>query len=173
MPQGRLRLVQGPLRLGQLLPQSADFRQYFVANPGNQTEIAMANMGSVNCQGYGYCSIPTTALASNNPSDAYKGEYYLLGPGRVVQTQWSPNRLSYDVSVPAPTTLVINQNYYPGWKVAQGGVPFAKVGTLLAVSLPAGQRQVTLVYRPRYLMPALALTLIASIATIILWRWEW
>ena len=51
----------------EALPQSAEFRQYYVANPGNQTEIALANMGSVNCQGYGYCSIPTTAMALNDP----------------------------------------------------------------------------------------------------------
>ena len=156
------------------LPHSAEFRQYFVPNPGNQTEIAIANMGSVNCQGYGYCSIPTTALASNNPSDAiaYKGEYYLPGPGRLLQTEWSPNRLSYDVFAPAPTTLVINQNYYAGWRIVGGDLSFTKEGTLLAVSLPAGHRQVTLVYRPRYLLPAFTLTLIASIATLVLWRRE-
>src|SRR6516225_2599928 len=51
------------------LPRAAEFRQWFVANPGNQTEIALANMGSANCEGYGYFAIPTTVSARNNPTD--------------------------------------------------------------------------------------------------------
>ena len=158
----------------EALPQSAEFRQYYVANPGNQTEIALANMGSVNCQGYGYCSIPTTAMALNDPGNngKYQGEYYLLGPGRVLQTQWSPNRLDYEVYVPQPTTLVINQNYYPGWRIAAGKGQFVTEGTLLAVALPRGQQQLTLVYRPRFLLLAFGLTLAASFAAFILWRME-
>lgn len=156
------------------LPKAAEFRQWFVANPENQTEMALANMGSANCQGYGYNSIPTTTTARNNPTDiSYRGEYYLLGSGRVLQTRWSPNELSYDVYAPAPTVLVINQNYYPGWMIEAGKASFVTEGTLLALKLPQGRQQVTLVYRPRFLLVAFALTLGASIATVILWRKEW
>jgi hypothetical protein len=156
------------------LAKAAEFRQWFVTNPGNQTEIALANMGSANCQGYGYNSIPTTATARNNPTDiSYRGEYYLLGPGRVLQTRWTPNELSYDVCAWAPTVLVINQNYYPGWRIEAGDALFVTEGTLLALKLPPGRQQVTLVYRPRFLLVAFALTLTASIATLILWRKKW
>jgi hypothetical protein len=156
------------------LPRAAEFHQYYVANPGNQTEIAIANMGSANCQGYGYCSIPTDVVAMNDSDStiSYRGEYYLLGPGKLVQTRWSPNRLSYDVNVPAPTTLVINQNYYPGWKVTKGNATFVRHGTLLAVALPQGHQRITLSFHPRLLLLSLALTLTASIATFLLWRWE-
>jgi hypothetical protein len=156
------------------LPKAAEFRQWFVANPGNQTEIALANMGSANCQGYGYNSIPTTVTARNSPADiSYRGEYYLLGSGRVFQTRWTPNELSYDVYVSAPTVLVINQNYYPGWRIEASKASFVTEGTLLALRLPQGRQQVTLVYQPRFLLVAFALTLGASIATLILWRKEW
>jgi hypothetical protein len=156
------------------LPKATQFRQWFVANPENQTEIALANMGSANCRGYGYNSIPTTASAHNNPTDiSYRGEYYLLGAGRALQTRWTPNELSYDVYAPAPTVLVINQNYYPGWRVEAGNASFVIEGTLLALKLPPGRQQVTLVYRPRFLLVAFALTLGAAVATVILWRKEW
>ena len=156
------------------LPRAAEFRQWFVANPENQTEIALANVGSANCQGYGYNSIPSTASARNNPTDiSYRGEYYLLGPGRVLQTRWTPNELSYDVYASAPTVLVINQNYYPGWRIEAGNASFVTEGTLLALKLPQGRQQLTLVYWPRFLLVAFALTLGASIATVILWRKEW
>src|SRR5215467_1978939 len=156
------------------LRKTAEFRQWFVANPENQTEIALANMGSANCQGYGYNSIPTTASARNNPTDiSYRGEYYLLGSGRVLQTRWTPNELSYDVYASAPTVLVINQNYYPGWRIETGTASFVTEGTLLALKLPPGRQQVTLVYRPRFLLVAFALTLGASIATVIMWRKAW
>ena len=156
------------------LPKAAEFRQWFVANPGNQTEIALANMGSANCEGYGYFAIPTTVSARNNPTDiSYHGEYYLLGSGRALQTRWTPNELSYDVYASAPTVLVINQNYYPGWMIEEGNASFVTEGTLLALRLPQGRQQVTLVYWPRFLLVAFALTLGASIATVILWRKEW
>lgn len=155
------------------LPRSSEFRQYYVDNPGNQLEIAQANMGSVNCQGYGYCSIPTTATALNDPkTERYEGEYHLLGPGRVTQTRWTPNQLGYQVYVPEPTTLVINQNYYPGWTITEGNASFVTEGSLLAVSLPKGQQNLTLTYHPRHLLPAFGLTLAAAIATIIFWRKE-
>ena len=156
------------------LPRAAEFRQWFVANPGNQTEIALANMGSANCKGYGYNSIPTTASARNDPTDiSYRGEYYLFGSGHVLQTRWTPNELSYNVYATAPTVLVINQNYYPGWRIEGGNASFVTEGTLLALRLPPGRQQITLVYRPRFLLVAFALTLGASIATVILWRKQW
>lgn len=152
------------------LPRAAEFHQYFVSNPGNQTEIGEANMGSVNCQGYGYNSIPTTARASNQPG--YRGEFYLLGSGQVSQTRWSPNLLTYEVDAPAPTVLVVNQNYYPGWRIAEGDGDFAIDGTLLAVEVPQGHHRITLVYRPRFVLLALLLTVAASAAAFVLWRRE-
>ncbi len=154
----------------QPLPRAEAFRQFFVENPGNQTEIAEANMGSVNCQGYGYNSIPTTARAINQPG--YRGEFYLTGPGQVSQTRWSPNVLAFEVDAPAPTVLVVNQNYYPGWRIAQGDGGFVTRGSLLAVSVAQGRRRIVLVYRPRFVLLALLLTLAAFAAAFVLWRRE-
>ncbi|MGO9606902.1 MAG: hypothetical protein ACLQAT_26515 [Candidatus Binataceae bacterium] len=147
-----------------------EFRQYFVPNPDNQTQIALANMGSVNCQGYGYCSVLSTARGVNDIG--YRAEYYLLGKGSVAQIRWTPNLLTYDIDVPAPTVLVINQNYYPGWRIAEGEGSFTTEGTLLGIAIPAGHQRVTLMYRPRFLMLAFSITLIAAVAAVVLWLKE-
>jgi hypothetical protein len=69
--------------------------------------------------------------------------------------------------------LVINQNYYPGWRIEAGNASFVTEGTLLALRLPQRREQVTLVYWPRSLLVAFAVILGAWIATVILWRKEW
>jgi hypothetical protein len=152
------------------LEVSSDFRQYWVAGPDNQTEIAQANMGSVNCQGYGYCDIPENALGYNQ--EGYRGEYYLLGAGTASQTLWTPNRLQYVVNVPAPTSLVVNQNYYPGWRVTSGNGELYQEGGLIALRFPPGRQQIELVYAPQHILLAFALTIAAGAALILIWRKE-
>ncbi len=36
------------------------------------------------------------------------------GQGSVQLREWSPNRLSFAVNAPMPSTMVINQNYQAG-----------------------------------------------------------
>ena len=155
--------------IAELAPSPA-FRQYWVQNPGNQTEIAEANMGSVNCQGYGYNDIPQDALGYNQTG--YRGECYLLGAGTVSQTLWTPNRLRYEINVTAPTSLVVNQNYYPGWRLASGqGVLYSENG-LIAVRVLPGRDRIELVYAPEHILLAFALTIAAAAALILIWRKE-
>jgi uncharacterized membrane protein YfhO len=100
----------------------------------------------------------------------YSGEYYLVGPGQVTEIEWTPNQLSYRVSAAAETELVVNQNYYPGWRVVRGvGHPESRDG-LLAVRLPAGSQDITLSFRPEHLAVAVTLTLVGLISTILLWK---
>jgi hypothetical protein len=149
---------------------SQEFRQYWVDTPGIQTEISQANMGSVNCQGFGYNDIPEDALGYNQAG--YRGEYYLLGAGMVSQTLWTPNRLVYEVNVPAATSLVVNQNYYPGWRLASGkGELYIEKG-LIAVRVSAGRQRIELVYAPEHILLAFALTIAAVAALILIWRKE-
>jgi hypothetical protein len=154
----------------KVAPHSPGFRQYWVASPGNQTEIAQANMGSVNCQGFGYCDIPENPLGYNQAG--YRGEYYLLGVGTVRQTLWTPNRLRYEVDVPAATSLIVNQNYYPGWRLARGeGQLYAEKG-LIAVRVPPGRRQIEVVYAPQHILLAFGVTMAALAALVLIWRKE-
>jgi hypothetical protein len=79
--------------------------------------------------------IPTMAHGFNRPG--YHGEQYLLSPGSVRLSEWTPNSLSYQVDVPEPTMLVINQNYYLSWEMVQGRAEVSSWEGLLAVSVPA------------------------------------
>ena len=149
---------------------SRDFRQYWVPNPGIQTEISQANMGSVNCQGYGYSDIPESALGYNQTG--YRGEYYLLEPGEVRQTLWTPNRLRYEVNVSGPSSLVVNQNYFPGWRLSSGNGELYSKNGLIAVRIPPGRNRIELVYAPEHILLAFALTIAALAALILIWRTE-
>jgi hypothetical protein len=153
----------------QTVPYSATFRQYWTLNTGTMTEINEANMGSVNCQGYGYNDIPENPLGYNQTG--YRGEYYLLGPGTVDQTLWTPNRLRYEVNAPTATRLVVNQNLYPGWRLRGDGELYEEKG-LIAVRIPAGHHSVELVFAPTHIVLAVWITIVAFAASILIWRRE-
>lgn len=153
----------------QIAP-SPEFRQYWVASPGNMTEIAQANMGSVNCQGYGYCDVPEGPLGYNQAG--YRGEYYLLGAGTVSQTLWTPNRLGYEVNVPSATSLIVNQNSYPGWRLSRGSGELRAERGLIAIKLPPGRQKIEVVYAPQHILLTFAPTIVAAAALILIWRME-
>jgi hypothetical protein len=157
---------QGP---AQAPPFSQEFRQFWAGEAG-MTALNQANLGAANCYCCGYYIHGGKVIGYNQPG--YRGEYYLLGSGQVQQIQWTPNRLTYDVNVPAATSLVINQNIYPGWRVAYGdGEVYPELGQL-AVHVPPGHQRIELLYRPRRIIWAFALTVLATIALIAVWRRE-
>ncbi|MDP9202688.1 MAG: YfhO family protein [Gemmatimonadota bacterium] len=62
---------------------------------------------------------------------------------------YEPGKVQIDLSAPAPegSSLVVSENYYPGWKATVDGRP-ARIGradyTLIGVELPQGARSVEL-----------------------------
>jgi hypothetical protein len=77
--------------------------------------------------------------------------------GTVSQLRWSPSALSFRISLRAPATLVVNQNWDTGWNSSEGA-PADRSG-LLAVALGPGSRDVLLKHRPVGFLPGLALTI--------------
>jgi len=67
---------------------------------------------------------------------------------------------------------VINQNLAPGWRLVHGQGSIYPEGTLIAVRIPPGHYRIELVYRPSHIRTAVALTLIALVALIVMWRLE-
>jgi hypothetical protein len=63
--------------------------------------------------------------------------------------RYEPGAAEIDLSAPAPAgaSLVVSENYYPGWRATVDGKP-ARIGradyTLIGVELPAGARRVEL-----------------------------
>jgi len=147
--------------------RSEEFRQYWSPFPVPLTSIGEAGMGSTNCGGVGY-TVPRGNVLGYNEK-GYRGDYYLLGPGDVTETEWTPNRLTYQIDIPKPTSLVINQTMYPGWRLARGtGLAYADKG-LIAVWLPPGRQEIELRFTPHYIRAAFAIAFFALATLIIVW----
>lgn len=148
-------------------PLSETFRQFWVETPIFMTYIGEANMGSVNCKAFGYW-VPNDGVLGYN-QNGYRGEYFMSGPGTLEQTEWSPNRLSFDISATAPTFFEINQNFDVDWHVASGKGTITSDEGRLAVAVPAGHQRLTIVYQPAHIVLALLVTVAGWIAFFLLW----
>jgi hypothetical protein len=149
-------------------PIAPTFRQYRNESPLVTLAATMANQGSLNC--YEYTAVRTDAVGVNQPG--YFGEQYLLGAGTVRLTRWSPDALSFKIDAPMPTTMIVNQNYNPSWRLTQGhGNVFAS-GGLLAVSVPEGLQTITLEYGENMLMLGAIISILTILAAITLWFLE-
>ncbi|MBF6569251.1 MAG: hypothetical protein IVW54_10300 [Candidatus Binataceae bacterium] len=147
----------------------AAFRQYrapyyYV----NMLRTGLANEGAIQC--YEYTAIPTSVIGYNQPG--YQGEQHLIDSGSVTLLRWSPNALSYRVNASIPTVLVINQNYFPSWRLSKGSGRVIEYGNLLAIKIPAGAQQLDLYYFDWRFMLGAVETLLTIIAALLLWRGE-
>ena len=138
-PPALAAILNAPIQPGAAAPA---FSQISGRRDNSQIVPALENRGVVRC--YEYTDWPTAVRASDEPG--YRGEYYFLGPGSVRLARWTPNALSYAVDAPAPTVLVINQNYDPSWQLRSGNGEAVSHGGLLAVKLPSGRQEITLRY---------------------------
>jgi len=152
-------------------PVSKTFRQYWHDGPGGMIVANLSNLGAVACGCCGYHILPENIVGGYN-QPGYRGEFYLLGAGQVKQITWTPNRLSYDVSVPASTSLVINQNMYPGWELVHGDGEIYSKGGLMAVRVPPGHQQIEIEYRPTHILWAYLLTFVATTVLAGVWLIE-
>jgi hypothetical protein len=142
-------------------PPAPTFRQFGNRLAAlNMVPATMSNQGSLSC--YDYTDFSTTAVGVDQ--QGYFGEQYLLGQGFVAPTNWTPNVLYYRVSAPQPTTLIIDQNYYPSWHMVEGrGEVFSSDG-LLAVRIPAGEQDIKLRYRENTFFLGLAISILTLVA---------
>jgi hypothetical protein len=152
-------VVDGHLDPPNMVPQ---FRQLGEQPIRSSLALAMANQGIINC--YEYTHIATNVLSFNRPG--YYGEQYLLNRGSVRPDGWTPNSLSYEVDVPEPTMLIINQNYHPSWRLLEGRGEVSSWNGLLAVSVPAGSQRVTLKYHDCAIPLGAAISLITLLTAL-------
>ncbi len=84
----------------------------------------------------------------------------------VTAARWRGDSVAFDLApLPAATTLVFAQPFYPGWRASVDGRATA-IGheeIFSAIALPPGSRRVVFAYRPDQ-RPAAALTLAACLA---------
>ncbi len=145
-----------------------EFAQYLRVPALAQSAVIRDHQGVVNC--YEYTNFTTDAKGWNEPG--YRGEQYLLGPGTVKLTRWTPNRLEYAVDAPAASVMVVNQNYDPSWRVTSGaGQTFSQDG-LLAVRVPAGKSRIVLRYISLAAICGMIISILTAFAAFVLIRWE-
>jgi len=154
----------------ETMAASPTFQQFFDHERRDQRMLAVArsNRGLLNC--YDYSHLDTAAVASNHPT--YKGEQYIVGEGEVHLTRWSPNVLEYDVNVPGPATLVVNQNFHAPWRLTEGAGTVASRAGLISVQLPAGSQHIVLEYVSRGFRIGVFMALLGLAGVIFLFRRE-
>ncbi len=103
------------------------------------------------------------------PNPAWPGEAYLASSNQAASIKLvSPNRLQSRAKTDGPETLVVNQNYYPGWK-NHGAGKIINYGGLLGVKLnKSGNYMVELSFRPRYFYPGLFLSA-GTLLLLLIW----
>jgi hypothetical protein len=138
-------------------PRATEFHQA-PGNAGRMYVYPRANQGSLNC--FEETPIPISPrLRANLPADEYLQE---PDAGSVRRVRWSPNRIELDVDLRRPATVLVNQNFGPGWRVTGGTV--ANEGGLLAARVPEGHHRVAFRYLPRSVLVGGAISLMAAIA---------
>jgi hypothetical protein len=137
---------------------------------GECYDSVRANVGNP----LGMSDIPSPPAVSVVGRPDYRGEVWLASGAGAVQAVITPNRIDVQVDVTAPDTLVVNQNWFPGWR-AEGDLeaplqPLSLKRNLLALPVPAGKSEMTLRYAPPEVAHALVLGALAlMVATGYAW----
>jgi hypothetical protein len=121
-----------------------------LAVPPNVTFSAMypaflRNEGTVRA----YEPVPVVPYAKPYDHAGYRGEVYIWPPvGTASLEYWSPNRLVVATQVEREAQLIVNQNYYPGWRVAGNGRPVRPHEGLISVRVRPDDSRLELYYLP-------------------------
>lgn len=103
----------------------------------------------------------------------YRGEVYLAGDnGKVLVEYFSPNKLIIDVDIQEQDVLVINQNYYPGWRVKKDG-KILRAGAfngLIADPVLPGRHKITFFYMPLSFLVGLFVSVSFILSAAMLYR---
>lgn len=119
----------------------------------------------------GYEMLSWNTRVSSIGEAGYRGEFYLLQRGRpVVPVTWSMNRIEFEVDLDSPDILMVNQNFYRGWK-ASGDFKAESVDGLLGVRLKSGKNSLILSYSSPFALAGIAVTLVSLFGAILLvWK---
>jgi hypothetical protein len=125
----------------------------------------LSNIGTIN--GYETANVPRNAVAAS--SENYKGEIYLQDTnGSVYISSWSPNKITITVNASDHGLVVLNQNYYSGWKVrGDGGRKIEEIDGLLAVRVSPEDERIELHYLPASFVVGLIVTSVTTLLSLI------
>lgn len=111
------------------------------------------------------------AVLWQNPA-AKPFAYFLNEDNKIISTNFSPGKIKMDVDVQKDDTLVLNQEFIPGWKMSVSGeaesFPGAFNELVQAYSAPKGRRELIFVYTPQGLLLGALVSVFGLMAVIIL-----
>lgn len=108
-----------------------------------------------------------TALLETEPSFSLKSPAIVEN---VEVTSYEPNRLSLRTRASGDSLLVLSENDYPGWRAYVDGAATSIIRVnyaLRGVAVPAGDHQITLVYRPWSVMVGMLISILTAVALIL------
>jgi hypothetical protein len=125
----------------------------------------LSNIGTIN--GYETANVPRNAIAAS--SENYRGEIYLQGTyGSAHISSWSPNKITITVNASDHGLVVLNQNYYSGWKVrGDRGRKTEEIDGLLAVRVSPEDERIELHYLPASFVVGLIVTSVTVLLSLI------
>ena len=141
------------------------FRQLVVAEPTKVNYRSfLSNTGVLNC--YDTMRPPIKAVPfgddTGRKNPGYMGEAFLVSQkGSAKLTYFSPNLVVVDVEPLGKDTLVLNQNYFKGWKA--DGVDAVDHWGLVGTLVEPGRKQVTFSYSPTSFKAGLVISAISFI----------
>lgn len=149
--------TQNKSNLGRPLNRWSDLYPSFLANKGtlNSSEIML---------------IQSHAVSVTDPR--YKGEVYLSdGNGQAYINTFTPNEVTVEVQADEKDILVLNQNYYKGWKVIQKSRIFDTVSYngLIAFAIMPDAKRVVFSYQPNGFKIGLGISLATLSCMIGFW----
>jgi hypothetical protein len=129
----------------------------------------LRNIGIIAC--YESAHVSRNAIPQSHPR--YRGEAFILedeipGAASARIRTWTPNELRIETRSAEDSTLVVNQNYDPGWKTADGR-EVRNLDGRIAVATRRGADSVTLEYSPRSAWFGLLTSALATIGVFLHW----
>jgi hypothetical protein len=117
-----------------------------------------SNSGIINSYEIIHVKKGAVKIAGEN---GYRGEAYLLEDnGSIIKIGFSPNRIDVVAQVLKPDRLVLNQNFYTGWKIKGVKGKVQPFDGLISIKLPEGINKVTFYYLPDSFLFGAALTIL-------------
>lgn len=108
-----------------------------------------------------------TALVESAPAVALNGSSQT---GQVEVTSYEATRMNLSVHSSGDSMLVLSENDYPGWRASVDGAatPIVRVNyNLRGIVVPAGEHQVTVVYRPWSVLGGFLISLLSGVGLIL------
>jgi len=149
---------------------------YQEVHPQDALSAVFRNVGDVNCYS-GFDRITQSPVIPKYINDvanpAYRGEAFLLyGRGSSNLTYFSHNVIDVDLNLSGDDILIINQNYYPGWRVFYGGTLRGTYNGngLIAVDMHPGLKSLRAFYLPDSLLIGICLTFASASMLVLMIR---